>query len=153
MQFDRPRQCGQTQSNPVQSAGLIGLSALCGLDGFPVYGLLLCGFIARLIAKYMRMTGNHFIADRIGDRVKGEKSLLLSNRGVIDCLQQQIAQLSFQIRHISARNGIGDLIGLFDRIGGNGAETLLNIPRAARVRVAQATHDIKQTFNTPIFCV
>ena len=101
----------------------------------------------------MRMTGHHFIADRIGDTVEGEKPFLLSDCGMINGLQQKIAQFSLQIGHIAARNGIGHLIGFFDRIGGNGAETLLNVPRAARVRITQAAHDIKQPFNAPIFCM
>ena len=76
LQFDRPRQRRQTQSNPVQRAALIGLRAFCGFNGFPINGLLSCGFIPRLIAKNMWMPGDHFIADRISDAVKGEKPLL-----------------------------------------------------------------------------
>ena len=36
----------------------------------------------------MRMSGHHFVADRIRNTVKGEKPLLLSDCSVIDRLQQ-----------------------------------------------------------------
>ncbi len=51
-----------------------------------------------------------------------------------DDLQQQIAELVAQIREIAALDRIGDLVGLLDRVGGDGRVGLLEVPGAARDR-------------------
>ncbi len=65
----------------------------------------------------------------------------LGHAGVEDHLEQQVSQFIPQILQVAALNGIGDLIGFFDRVGRYGAEVLLDIPGAAGLRVPEASHD------------
>ena len=55
-------------------------------------------------------------------------------------LQQQIAEFFFQIFNVAALNRIGHLIGFFQRIGCDGGEILLQIPRATGFRTAKGGH-------------
>ena len=59
-------------------------------------------------------------------------------------LQQEITQLAFQIRHVTARNRIGHLVGFFDRVRRNACEVLFEIPGASSVRVPERPHQFKK---------
>ena len=59
-------------------------------------------------------------------------------------LQQQVAQLVPEVGHVAAIDRIGDLVGFLDGVRSDGREVLLQIPRAAAVRVAQPGHDGEQ---------
>ena len=59
-------------------------------------------------------------------------------------LEQEVAELVAQILGVAALDRIGDLVGLLDRIGGDGGEALLEVPRAAAFGVAQRRHDLDQ---------
>ena len=63
---------------------------------------------------------------------KRERALLLGHAGVEHDLQQQVAQLVPQVVEIAARDRVGDLVGFLDRVGRDGREVLLQVPRAAR---------------------
>ena len=116
---------------------------LTRLDHFPGLGLL--GRIARAgIAKHMGMTPDHLVANGLCDIGKVKYALFLGHLGVEDHLKQQITQFVAQIGHIAALYGIGHLIGLLDRIGGNGGKALLKVPGTAANRCAQAGHDLDQ---------
>ena len=52
---------------------------------------------------------------------------------MIDDLQQQIAKLVLEIVHRPALDGVGDLIGFFDGIGGDCRKGLLADPMGSRV--------------------
>ena len=84
----------------------------------------------------MRMPRHHFVTDCIGHGLKSKQPIFLSNGGVINSLQQQVPQFTFEIIHISSVNRIRDLIGFLYGIGGNGGEGLLDVPRTAGQRVA-----------------
>ena len=73
-----------------------------------------------------------------------------THRRVIDRLQQQIAQFPLKLAPITPGDGIGDFISLFNGIGGDAVEILLDIPGAARLGVAQAAHDFEQPFDPGI---
>ncbi|MNC66658.1 hypothetical protein D3C75_1170810 [compost metagenome] len=64
-----------------------------------------------------------------------------------DDLEQEVAQFDLQLLHVGALDGVGDLVGLLDRIGGNGREGLFDIPGATAVRIAQANHDLFQAID------
>ena len=76
-----------------------------------------------------------------------EGALLLRHAGVEDDLQQQIAELVLQVGEIVARDGVGDLVGFLERIGRDGPEILLQVPRAAAAGRAQRRHDLDQAGN------
>ncbi|MCY1186429.1 hypothetical protein D9M73_273020 [compost metagenome] len=59
-------------------------------------------------------------------------------------MEQQIAQLALQVLEIAALNGVSDLVGLFDSVWDDAGVVLLQVPRAAVLRVAQAGHEMQQ---------
>lgn len=58
-------------------------------------------------------------------------------------LEQEVAKLLFQRRHIFARDRVGDFVGFLDGVGGDAGEVLLDVPRAAGFGVAQPRHDVE----------
>ena len=93
----------------------------------------------------MRMATHHLVGDGGRDRREAEPAGLLGQAGVVDDLEQQIAQLVLQPVQIAARDGIGDLIGLLDGVRRDGGEGLLPVPGTAGDGIAQRRHDIEQT--------
>jgi hypothetical protein len=63
---------------------------------------------------------------------------------VVDHLEEQIAQFALQLGPGLALDGVGDLVGFLQRVGGDGGEVLLDVPGAAGFRVAQARHDVEE---------
>src|SRR3546814_3479179 len=57
------------------------------------------------------------------------------------------AQLVLQRRQVVAVDRVGDLVGLLDRVRGDGGEGLFDVPRAAVLAVAQAGHDVEQALE------
>ena len=60
---------------------------------------------------------------------------------MVNDLEQEVAKLVLQRIKVVARDRIGDLVSFLDRVRRDGREGLLDVPRAARVLVAQARHD------------
>ena len=73
-----------------------------------------------------------------------ERVLLLRHAGVEHDLQQQIAEFFFEVVEIVARNRIGNLIRLLERVRRDGREILLQVPGAAGFGSAQRGHDLDQ---------
>ena len=90
------------------------------------------------------MPAEHFLGDRIDHIGKLKGALLLGHAGVIDHLQQQVAELILQSGHVLPFNGINNLVGLFDGIGGNGRKGLREVPGTTRVWGAQGRHNGEQ---------
>ena len=101
----------------------------------------------RRVAEHMRMAADHFLRDRLDDAAEVKGALFLGDARVKGDLQQKIAQLLAQIDKIVARDRVGDLIGLLDRIGRDRCEGLRKIPATAGFRRAQGRHDVDQTLN------
>ena len=120
------------------------LTPFSGFLLFPVPGLGLC-VINLLITKNMRVTPDHLVSNAGGNIIEAEQPRFFGNPGVIDDLQQQIAQFISQGSHILLFNRISHFIGFFDRVGGDGLECLFDIPRTTCFRVTQAYHDVEQT--------
>lgn len=93
------------------------------------------------------MAAHQFSGDRFHDVAKIEGALLLRHPGVENDLQQQIPKLVLQPGKIITSDGIGDLIGFFERIGSDGAEILFQVPRASGAGRAQRRHDLYQARN------
>ena len=84
----------------------------------------------------MGVAADHLVVDRTGHVLEGEGALLFSNTGVEHHLQQQVAEFFLQIAKVVPFDGVGHLIGLFHRIGGDGGEALRQVPGAAALRIA-----------------
>jgi hypothetical protein len=84
----------------------------------------------------MRVPAHHLPADAVDHIGEGEGPGFLGHLGVICNLEEQIAELIAQITHVASRDGVGNLISLFDGVRGDGAEILLEIPWAPRNRHA-----------------
>lgn len=93
------------------------------------------------------MTPNHLFGDRSDDVGERESADLFRHVGVIDHLQQQIAQLFAQRIQVLPCDGVRHLIRFLDCIGGNRGEALLEIPRAARPGIAQPRHHVEQAID------
>ena len=144
LQLDRPQQCRQSYRHPIQDPALVPGSAFGGLDPFPIHRLLPGALVAGLIAEHMRVPRHHLVGNRGDHRGKAEMPGLGPDLGVIDGLQQQIAQFALQVAPVLPFNGIRHFMGFFDRIAGNRGKVLHQIPGAAAVGIPQPRHDFQQ---------
>src|SRR3546814_14008685 len=90
------------------------------------------------------MAADQLVADRGGHVVEAERALLARHLRVEYHLQQQVAQFVLQRRQVVAVDRVGDLVGLLDRVRGDGGEGLFDVPRAAVLAVTQAGPDVEQ---------
>ena len=156
MQFHRARQRGLTGLDVRQQRtgrrGLGGtargaLGLFLGLDALP--RALDAGGrdVAVPVGKDMRMPPDHFSANRFNHVAKAERVLLFGHAGVVDDLKQQVAEFIPEVVEIAARNRVGDLIGLFDRVGRDRLEILLEVPRTTGHGRSKLRHDLDQAGN------
>src|SRR5690349_2383828 len=93
----------------------------------------------------MRVATDHLATDRFGNGGKVEFPELFRHLGVIDDLEQEVAELVEKRREIgAAMDGIDDLVGFLDRVGRDGGEVLDLVPGAAADGIPQAGHDAEQ---------
>src|SRR5437764_10321962 len=89
------------------------------------------------------MTKDQFLSYAAGDFVNRKVTLLFGDRRMKDHLEQQIAELFFEIRNIAGLigllNGIESLVRLFEQVLCQRRIRLLAVPRAA-ARSSQASH-------------
>ena len=117
------------------------------LRRLPVARLLLGALVAALVPEDVRMPRDHLVGDAAGHVGEVEGPRLLGHARMIDHLEQQVAQLAAQVVHVAALDGVGDLIGLLDRVGSDRLEGLLDIPGTARLGVAQGGHDAYKSIH------
>ena len=137
-------QGGQAHGHIVQHP-VLGLSGpLRRLDVLPAQLLRRAGDLRILVREHMGMPPDQLLGHGVGHVVEGEQALFLGHPGMEDDLEQQVPKLALQFAHVAPLDGVGDLIGLLDRIGGDGLEGLLHVPRTAAVGVPQPDHDLLQ---------
>ena len=95
----------------------------------------------------MRMPADHLVRDRGRHLVEIEQPGLLGHAGMVDHLQQEVAQLALEVRQIAPRDRIGDLVGLLDGIACDAREILLEVPRTAALGIAQPRHHLEQALD------
>src|SRR3954463_5597383 len=95
----------------------------------------------------MGMAPDELLAQRLHHVGKVEHTLLLGHPRMKNDLQEKVAKLLAQIYEIAARNGVGDLVGFLNRIGRDGREILVEVPRTARPRSTEGRHDLKKMGN------
>ncbi len=67
-------------------------------------GLLFGGLVAAFGAEDMRVAGDHLVGDRADDVGEGEEAGLGGHLGVVDGLEQEVAQLAREARPRPARS-------------------------------------------------
>jgi hypothetical protein len=77
----------------------------------------------------MRMPADEFCGEHLDHIAEIERAQFFGHAGVEDHLEEEIAQFLLEIGEIVARDGVGDFVGLFERIRRDGREILLEIPR------------------------
>ncbi len=92
----------------------------------------------------MRMAADHLGGDGVDHAAEIEGALLLGHAGVKHDLEQQVAKLVAQVAQVTARNGVGDLVGFLDGVWRDRREVLLQIPRTAAAGRAQRRHDLDE---------
>ena len=111
-----------------------------GLAGFPGHGLGL-GSGDPGVAEHVRMAVDHLVGNGRGHVGEAEGAGLVRHLGVVDDLQQEIAQFFLERAEVVAFDGVGHLVGFLDRVRRDGPEGLVDVPRAAMLAVAQPRHD------------
>jgi hypothetical protein len=124
--------------------------ALGGLEGFPVADLLLGCLVPAFGAEDMRVPADHLVGDAADHGVEIERAFLFGHPGVVDDLEQQIPQLVGQVGRAAPGDGVGDLVGLLDGIGGDRVESLHDVPGAAGLGIAQTAHDRDQSVDAAV---
>jgi hypothetical protein len=99
---------------------------------------------ARIGSEDVRMAADHLVGDRCDDVGDREMAGFFGDARMEHDLKQQVAELVLEIRHIGARDRVGDFMRFLDRIGRDRLETLLDVPGAAMVGIAQTGHDRDQ---------
>ena len=90
------------------------------------------------------MAAQELLGDRLDHVAEIERALLLRHAGMEHDLEQEVAEFFAQIVEVAARDGVGDLVGFFERVGRDGREILLQVPRAAGAGRAQRRHDLDE---------
>ncbi|MNN35448.1 hypothetical protein D3C81_1492980 [compost metagenome] len=93
------------------------------------------------------MAANQLAGNAVHHAIELETPLFPGQLAVVDHLEQQVAQLTLQVLEIAALDGVGDLVGFLDGVGNDTRVVLLQVPRAAVLRVAQTGHEVQQVFE------
>lgn len=119
--------------------------ALLLLDDFPVtedFG----GVLGTLFAEDVGMAANHFFVDFADDVGDGEAALFLSDLGVKEDLEEEIAEFLGKFGVIRGIEGIEDFVGFFDKIRAKRGVSLFAVPRAA-ARRTETRHERDELFE------
>ena len=122
--------------------GAFGL--FLGLDAVPGFRDVAGRQPSVLVGEDMRMPPDHLARDRLDHVAERECVLLLGHPGVKHHLKQEITEFLPEIVEVAARDGIGDLVGFLDGVGGNGRKILFEIPGATGTGRPQRHHDFEQ---------
>ena len=74
-------------------------------------------------AEHVRMAADHLVGDPRGHLVEVEHPGFFGHLRVIDHLEQEIAQLVLEVVEITARDLVGNLVGLLDGVGRDGEKS------------------------------
>jgi hypothetical protein len=143
---------GHAERHAVECAAGGFFGALGCLLRFPVRGLRV-RVRHRRVAEDMRVAAHHLIGDAAGDVLESEGLLLLRHARVVDHLQQQVAELFLEVRHVAPGDGVGDLVSLLDGVRRDGVEALLQVPGATALGRAQPGHHLDQSVGLSAHCL
>ncbi|MNT51291.1 hypothetical protein D3C72_1882520 [compost metagenome] len=89
------------------------------------------------------MTTDQLAGDAVDHAIKLEAPFFPGQLAVINHLEQQIAEFTLQMIEVPSLDGIGDFVGFFKGVRDDSGVGLLDVPRAAVLRVAQAVHQVQ----------
>ncbi|MNE74476.1 hypothetical protein D3C80_1705590 [compost metagenome] len=92
----------------------------------------------------MRVTADQLAGDAVDHSVEFETAFFARQLAVVNHLEQQVTEFALQVLEVAALDGVGDFVGFFEGVGDDGRVGLLEVPRAAILRVAQAGHEVEQ---------
>ena len=96
------------------------------------------------VGKDVGVAADELLADPFHHRREVEGAFLLGHARVEDDLEEQVSEFAAERFAIAAFDRIGDLVGFFHRVGGDGLEALGHVPRATLLDVAQTGHDLEE---------
>jgi hypothetical protein len=92
------------------------------------------------------MATDHLVGDGLAHAVDVEPALLAGDPGHEHDLDEEIPELLTQLVRITGGDRVHDLVGLLEKVGSEGMERLLPVPRTPP-RVAQMVHDGDETIK------
>ena len=113
---------------------------LLRLDAIPATAHIACRIHVR-IAKHMRMSANHFLAQALHHIVNRKVALFLAHLRMENHLEKHIAEFLAHVFLVAVLRSIDKLTTFLDQIRQQRMRSLLTVPRAAVFR-AQTRHDI-----------
>ena len=116
------------------------------LDRFP-HPLHLVRRQVACLAEHVRMAADQLGRDGLDHVAEDEGAGLLGHAGVEHDLQQQVAELVPEVLEVAALDGVGNLVGLLDRVGRDRPERLLKVPRTSAARPSEGRHDVDQALD------
>ncbi len=108
--------------------------------------------LALRVAEDVRMPPQHLPRDAVYDVGEVEPAFFRGHLRVIHDLEQEVSELFLQRLAIVARDRVGDLVSLFDRVRSDRGVALRDVPRAARILVAQPRHHREQVIERVASC-
>ena len=90
------------------------------------------------------MTADQFASNAVNDPGELEAPFFAGQLTVIDHLEEQVPQFTLQMLEVALFDRIGHLVSFLKGERHKAGVSLLDIPRAAVLRVAQAGHEVKQ---------
>ena len=121
--------------------------------------LLRQGFFAPVLiaslTEHMGVSTQHLVGDVLCDIVEIELSLFLGDARMKHDVEQQVAELLFQVLGVIAFDCIDQFVGFIEGMACDAATGLANIPGTAALGIAQIHHDLQQVFNCThrLYCV
>jgi hypothetical protein len=104
-------------------------SLLVALDPLPVLAHP-AGRVRFGVAEDVRMPTHELLVDRTRDGGEIARAPLLEQQCEEVDLEEQVAELVEQLLVVAGERGVGDLVGLLDRVGDDRLRRLLAVPRA-----------------------
>ena len=98
------------------------------------------------------MPAHHLPRDAVDDIGEVEAPFLRRHLRVINDLEQEVSELFLQRLAIVARDRVGDLVSFFDRVRSDRGVALRDVPRTARILVAQPRHHREQVLERVAPC-
>ena len=97
-----------------------------------------------LTAEDMRMAPDQLVVDPSSDQVEAPLVVFLEQEREEHNLVQEVAELVEQLRVVVCERGVGDLVGLLDRVWHDRLRGLLAVPRAVPAEAASERVELGQ---------
>jgi len=135
----------QRPGNTVKHRGIGIVAAFDSLDVLPVPHHL-ARILDLTIAKDMGVAADHLIRDHLAHGIDVEVLFLACNPRHEDNLQKEVAELLTELVRVAGGDGVYHLVGLLEKVRGEGVERLLAIPGTSP-RIAQTIHDFHESIE------